>query len=130
VCLAVAQVLLCARSEHHWLRRCYARLGHLFPAAAMDDLAREFPSSHDQVRLIDATPVPVRHLAGNRQALAAGRVGQLRYCAAHSRWYWGLKLYVITTPDGMPVAWCLAGSTTPCSTQDTTMVTGPFGGSG
>jgi hypothetical protein len=21
-------------------------------------------------------------------------------CAAHSRWYWGLKLYLITTPDG------------------------------
>ncbi len=30
------------------------------------------------------------------------------YCAVHSRWYWGLKLYLITTPDGMPVAWCLA----------------------
>jgi hypothetical protein len=30
------------------------------------------------------------------------------YCAAHSRWYSGLKLYLITTPDGMPVAWCLA----------------------
>lgn len=28
VCLAVAQVLLGARSEHHWLRMCYARLGH------------------------------------------------------------------------------------------------------
>ncbi len=30
------------------------------------------------------------------------------YCAAHSRWYWGLKLYLITTGEGMPVAWCLA----------------------
>jgi len=30
-CLAVAQVLPGARSEHHWLRMCYARLGHLFP---------------------------------------------------------------------------------------------------
>ena len=29
VCLAVAQVLLGARSEHHWLRLCYGRLGHL-----------------------------------------------------------------------------------------------------
>ena len=77
VCLAVAQVLLGARSEHHWLRLCYARLGHLFPylphqpgyhkrlkaaapllAAAMDHLARQCPSWHDQVRLIDATPVP------------------------------------------------------------------------
>jgi hypothetical protein len=31
VCLAVAQILLGARPEHHWLRMCCARLGHLFP---------------------------------------------------------------------------------------------------
>ena len=30
------------------------------------------------------------------------------YCASHSRWYWGLKLYLLTTAEGMPVAWCLA----------------------
>ena len=31
VCLAVAHVLLSARSEHHWLRLCYARCQwHLF----------------------------------------------------------------------------------------------------
>ena len=30
------------------------------------------------------------------------------YCAARSRWYWGLKLYLITTAEGMPVTWCLA----------------------
>ena len=30
------------------------------------------------------------------------------YCRSHSRWYWRLRLYLITTPDGMPVAWCLA----------------------
>jgi len=75
VCLAVAQVLLGARSEHHWLRMCYARLGHLFPylphqpgyhkrlkaaapllAEVLDCLARQAPSWWDQVRLIDATP--------------------------------------------------------------------------
>src|SRR5947207_6446124 len=77
VCLAVAQVLLGARSEHHWLRMCYARLGHLFPylphqpgyhkrlksaapllAAAMDLLARQSASWHDLARLFDVTPVP------------------------------------------------------------------------
>jgi hypothetical protein len=31
VCLAVAQVPLDARSEHHWLRMCCGRLGHRFP---------------------------------------------------------------------------------------------------
>ena len=77
VCLAVAQVLLGARSEHHWLRMCYGRLGHLFPylpkqpgyhkrlkaaapllAAAIDHLARQSPGWYDPVRLIDATPIP------------------------------------------------------------------------
>ena len=127
VCLAVAQVLLGARSEHHWLRVCRARLGHLFPylpkqpgyhkrlkaagpllAAALDFLAREVPSWHDQARLIDATPVPC---GASRETVKrpelAGWAGY-GYCAAHSRWYWGLKLYLVTTPDGMPVAWCLA----------------------
>jgi len=64
-------------AEHHWLRLCYAWLGHLFPclphqpgyhkrlkaaapllAATIDHLARQSPSWQDQVRLIDATPVP------------------------------------------------------------------------
>src|SRR4029450_10851163 len=26
----------------------------------------------------------------------------------HHRFWWGLKLYVLAAPDGMPVAWCLA----------------------
>jgi hypothetical protein len=126
-CLAVAQVLLGARSGHHWLRLCYARLGHLFPylpqqpgyhkrlkaagpllAAVMDYLAREVPSWHDQVRLIDATPLPCGTSRQTvRRSELAGWAGY-GYCAAHSRWYWGLKLYLLTTPDGMPTAWCLA----------------------
>jgi hypothetical protein len=106
---------------------CYARLGHLFPylphqpgyhkrlkaaapllAAVMDYLAREAPSWHDQVRLIDATPVPC---GASRETVRRSELAgwaAYGYCAAHSRWYWGLKLYLITTPDGMPVAWCLA----------------------
>jgi hypothetical protein len=34
--------------------------------------------------------------------------GRLGHCAAYSRWYWGLKLYLLTTAEGMPAAWCLA----------------------
>lgn len=30
------------------------------------------------------------------------------YCASHSRWYWGLKLYLVCAGDGMPIMWCLA----------------------
>ncbi|GAA4053912.1 hypothetical protein GCM10022214_00590 [Actinomadura miaoliensis] len=30
------------------------------------------------------------------------------YCRSHSRWFWGLRLYLICTPSGMPVTWALA----------------------
>lgn len=127
VCLAVAQVLLGARSEHHWLRLCRGRLGHLFPylphqpgyhkrlkAAAplicqtMAHLASLCPSQGDQLRLLDATPVPCGASRETvRRSELAGWAGY-GYCAAHSRWYWGLKLYLLAAPDGMPAAWCLA----------------------
>jgi Transposase DDE domain len=127
VCLAVAQVLLGARSEHHWLRMCYGRLGHLFPylphqpgyhkrvkaaapliCQATMYLAALCPSWADGLRLIDATPVPC---GTSRQTVRRSELAgwaNYGYCAAHSRWYWGLKLYLLTTPEGMPVAWCLA----------------------
>jgi hypothetical protein len=125
--LAVAQVLLSARSEHHWLRLCYARLGHLFPylpkqpgyqkrpkaaapllAAAMSHLARQSPSWYDPVRLIDATPVPCGTSRETVKRSELAGWANYGYCAAHSHYYWGLKLYLITAPDGMPAAWCLA----------------------
>jgi hypothetical protein len=127
VCLAVAQVLLGARSEHHWLRMCYGRLGHLFPylpkqpgyhkrlkAAAplicqtMTYLATQCPSWAGDLRLLDATPIPC---GASRQTVKRSELAgwaNYGYCAAHSRWYWGLKLYLLATPEGMPVAWCLA----------------------
>jgi hypothetical protein len=74
----------------------------------LDHLARQSPSWHDPVRLIDATPVPCGTSRETvKRSELAGWAGY-GYCAAHSRYYWGLKLYLITTPDEMPVAWCLA----------------------
>jgi hypothetical protein len=63
---------------------------------------------YDPVRLIDATPVPC---GASRETVKRSELAgwaHYGYCASHSRWYWGLKLYLISTPDGMPVAWCLA----------------------
>jgi hypothetical protein len=127
VCLAVAQVLLGARSEHHWLRMCYGRLGHLFPYLPKQPgyhkrvkaaaplickttlyLATQCPSWAGGLRLLDGTPVPC---GTSRQTVERSELAGLAnygYCAAHSRWYWGLKLYLLTTAEGMPVAWCLA----------------------
>jgi hypothetical protein len=106
VCLAVAQVLLGARSEHHWLRMCYARLGHLFPylpkqpgyckrvkaaspliCKATLYLATLCPSWADDLRLFDATPVPC---GASRQTVERSELAgwaDYGYCAAHSRFY-------------------------------------------
>ena len=127
VCLAVAQVLLGARSEHHWLRMCYGRLGHLFPylpkqpgyhkrvkaaapliCQATLYLATLCPSWADDLRLLDGTPVPCGTSRQTVQRSELAGLANYGYCAAHSRWYWGLKLYLLTTAEGMPAAWCLA----------------------
>ena len=130
VCVAVAQVLLGYPSEHHRLRVAYGRLGHLFPylphqpgyhkrlvaaapliQRAIQMLATRVPSHTDQLRLIDATPLPcgTSRETAKRSQLAgwAGWAGY-GYCASYSRFYWGLKLYLVTTLDGMPVVWWLA----------------------
>jgi hypothetical protein len=127
VCLAVAQVLLGYHSERHWLRAVGGRLGHLFPyvcgqaaynrrlrraaplvAVVLRALAVACPSWCDQWRLLDATPIPC---GTSRQTVKrsdlAGWAGY-GYDASHHRCYWGLKLYLLASPEGMPVAWCLA----------------------
>jgi hypothetical protein len=127
ICLAVAQVLLGYHSERRWLRAVGGRLGHLFPyvcgqaaynrrlrraaplvAAILRALAAASPSWCDQWRLLDATPVPC---GASRETVKrsdlAGWAGY-GYDRSHSRWYWGLKLYLLAGPDGMPAAWCLA----------------------
>jgi hypothetical protein len=127
VTLAVAQVLLSCHGEHRWLRFCYCRLGHLFPYLpnqpgynkrlrqarwllweVMAHLAGRTPSADDPLRLLDATALPC---AASRQTVERSALrgwADYGWCPSHSRWYWGLKLYVVTTSDGSPVAWCLA----------------------
>jgi hypothetical protein len=127
VCLAVAQVLLGCNSERRWLRFANRRLGHLFPylptasaynrrlrrawplvALAIQDLAAHTPSWCEPLRLVDSTPVPC---AASRQTVKrsalAGHAGY-GYCKSHHRYFWGFRLYVLASPDGLPVAWCLA----------------------
>ena len=127
VCLAVAQVLLGARSERHWLRMVSRRLGHLFPylpqqsgynkrlraasnqiSLVLRALALATPTTHDPVRLLDATPLPCGSSRETVKRSALAELAGYGYCPAHSRWYWGLKLYLLCAPDGMPVNWCLA----------------------
>ena len=75
---------------------------------AIQLLATQVPSHTDTLRLIDATPVPCgTSRETTKRSELAGWAGY-GYCASYSRFYWGLKLYLVTTLDGMPMAWCLA----------------------
>jgi hypothetical protein len=127
ICLAVAQQLLGIASERRWIRYAGKNLVGLFPylpgqsgygkrlrsvggllAAVITELARDVPSWHQALRLLDSTPVPC---AASRETVKrsdlAGHAGY-GYCASHSRFFWGLRLYLVTTAEGMPIVWGLA----------------------
>src|SRR5277367_5145009 len=114
-------------AERHWLRTAPRLIGHLFPRllaqseyntrlrhlaplmeAALRWLADAAPATAEQLRLMDATPVPC-----GASALTAKRSGLFGYagygyCASHSRWYWGAKLLLICTCDGTVTGFSLA----------------------
>ena len=77
-------------------------------ATAMDHLACQSPCWCDPAAADRRHPGAVRHVPGDRPAQRAGRMGALRVLRRAFALVLGLKLYLITTPDGMPVAWCLA----------------------
>ena len=121
VCLAVAQILLDCPSERHFLRFAMCRLGHLFPhlpkqpgynkrmralaaqiVRLLNTLALSSPSWCDGIRLLDSTPVPC---AASRETVKRSEFAGYAaygYCASHSRYFWGFRLYLLCASDGMP----------------------------
>ena len=127
VCLAVAQVLLRYNDEHHWLRAAPARVGHLFPRllrqseynervknaaplmeAALRWLAQRTPGSAEPLRLMDATPIGCGQSKTTAQRSNLFGWAGYGYESAHSRWYWGVKLLLLTTADGTVTGFGLA----------------------
>lgn len=128
LCLAVAQHLLHgSSSESRWVRYARAHLTGMFPAmpqqsgynkriraagplisAVITALAKDTASWHEILRLLDSTPVPCgtsRETVKRSDLVGYAGYG---YCASHSRFFWGFRLYLVCTPDGMPVIWGLA----------------------
>lgn len=127
MCLAIAQVLFGFAGERHWIRYARKNLRHLFPyipsqsgynkrlraagpliSRVLSTLAQVTPTQAPILRLIDSTPVPCG--ASRETAKRSDLAGQAGYgyCASHSRFFWGMRLYLVTTVEGMPVTWCLA----------------------
>jgi hypothetical protein len=127
LCLVVAQNLLQFDSETRWIRYASTHLHGMFPAlprqsgynkrvraagplisAVITALAKDVPSWNELLRLVDSTPVPAgMSRETTKRSDLAGDAGY-GYCASHSRYFWGFRLYLIATPEGMPVIWALA----------------------
>jgi hypothetical protein len=64
----------------------------------------------DDVWVVDSTPVECgRSRQTARRSDLAGWA-TYGYCASHSRWFWGLRLHLVCTLHGLPVAVALTGA--------------------
>ena len=126
VCMSVAQALLGFTSERRWHRAAPKLVGHLFPRflsqsqynvrvralagvmqCAVFWLAVSCPSSQDVVRLIDGTKV----ICG-MSSTTARHSNLFGYCGygydkSHSMYFWGCKLLLEVTADGLVTGFIL-----------------------
>lgn len=58
--------------------------------------------------IADSTPVPCGMSRPTVQRSNLAGWAGYGYCASHSRFFWGLRLYLVCTPTGMPIMWALA----------------------
>lgn len=127
VCLAVAQALLGHHSEARWLRFARTHLSGMFPylpqqsgynkrlraafpliKRAIRELALSSDFWFDNHWITDSTPVPCGMSRPTVQRSNLAGWAGYGYCASHSRFFWGLRLYLVCTPAGMPIMWALA----------------------
>lgn len=127
--LAVMQALLGYTSETRWLRYAHKNLLDMFPnlpfqsgynkrlrklAVTMSwligELGRQTSITNDDVWVVDSTPV---ECARSRETVKRSDLAgwaEYGYCASHSRYFWGLRLHLVCTLQGLPVAWALTGA--------------------
>jgi hypothetical protein len=129
VTLAVMQALLGFTSEARWLRHAGRRLGHLFPylpgqsgynkrlrrtgellGCMIRMIACDTTLWSDDVWVVDSTPVECGRSRQTAKRSALAGWAQYGYCASHSRWFWGLRLHLVCTLHGLPVAVALVGA--------------------
>lgn len=127
VTLSVAQAIMGLASDRLFLAVAARRLGHLFPdlpgqagyfkrrrrlVAAIEWLlavfAADCPGAHDELLLIDSTPLECARSRETVQRSALAEAADYGYCASHSRHFWGFRLHLLAAPDGTPRAFSLA----------------------
>ncbi|MFD7732209.1 IS982 family transposase [Kitasatospora phosalacinea] len=129
VTLAVMQALLGFTSERRWLRHASSHLRHLFPylpgqsgynrrlrkaadlvAHVNRLLATDTSLWSDSVWVVDSTPVECGRSRETAKRSDLAGWAEYGYCASHSRYFWGLRLHLVCTLHGLPVAFALTGA--------------------
>lgn len=96
----------CVPRQPGWSKRLRAALPLVKQVIRL--LATDTDFWFDNHWIIDSTPVECgRSRPTVKRSDLAGWAG-CGYCASHSRFFWGLRLYLVCTPTGMPVLWALA----------------------
>lgn len=129
VTLAVMQSLLQIPKERRFLRYARKHLLSMFPdlpgqssynrrLRALADtmawlvgmLATQVSVATDQVWIVDSTPVECGRSRETAKRSDLAGYAEYGYCASHSRYFWGLRLHLIATVHGIPIAWALTGA--------------------
>jgi hypothetical protein len=125
--LCVAQAIMGIPSDRRFLAVARKRLRDLFPELPQQPgfhkrrarlaetiewligvFAAESPGFHDDVLLIDSTPLECARSVETTRRSALGDAADYGYCASHSRFFWGFRLHGLFAPDGTPKAFTLA----------------------
>ena len=129
ITLVVLQALLGFTSEARWLRYANAHLRAMFPylptqsgynkrvraAAAMlravcAHLVGRCSRSTDDLWVVDSTPVECGRSRETAKRSDLAGWAEYGYCPSHSRYFWGLRLHLLCTACGLPVAFALTGA--------------------
>lgn len=125
--LCVAQAIMGIPSDRRFLAVARKRLRDLFPELPQQPgfhkrrarltetiewligvFAASSPGFHDDVLLIDSTPLECARSVETTRRSALGDAADYGYCASHSRFFWGFRLHGLFAPDGTPKAFTLA----------------------
>jgi hypothetical protein len=127
--LAVMQALLGFPEETRFLRYARVHLLAMFPnlpgqsgynkrlrklATTMtwliSELAAQTRVADDSVWVVDSTPVECGRSRETQKRSDLAGWAEYGYCASHTRYFWGLRLHLVTTLHGLPLGWALTGA--------------------
>ena len=131
VTLCVAQAMMGIPSDQRFIDAARKRLAHLFPRvpgrsgfhkrasrlsdtieALINEFASDNPGFHDNLVLVDSTPVECARSVETTRRSALSDAADYGWCASHSRFFWGFRLHGLFALDGTPRALTLASPKT------------------